>query len=109
MGSIYKAKCPCGFNHVVVVGGSRSDYQSNAKFPFYCKTCGLVDVNICQKPLCCPTCNSRKIKVYGKAPISLETSERELSWDAYSAGPRGHLCPQCKNHTLYFQLSIMFD
>ena len=110
MGSIYQAKCSCGFQQSTTVGGSRSNFQNDSKFPFYCKTCGLVDVNICQSKLRCPTCNSRKLKVYGKPPISPKAFEiRELSWDSYSAGARDHLCPQCKKHSLYFELSIMFD
>ena len=111
MGSSYRANCSCGFNEIVIVGGGRMDYLTHSKFPFYCKKCGLVDVNISQTPLCCPTCKSTKIKVYGKPPISLKTSQSQgaLRWDSYSAGITGHLCPQCKKHTLSFKLYMMFD
>lgn len=111
MGSSYQANCSCGFNQVVTVGGGRMNYMTHSKFPFYCKKCGLVDVNISRTRLCCPTCKSSKIKVYGKPPISHNTSQsqRALAWDSYSAGLKDHLCPQCKKYTLFFELYMMFD
>jgi hypothetical protein len=110
MGSVYQANCPCGFQQSVTVGGSKSNFETDARFPFYCRKCGLVDVNICETRLRCPQCHSRAIKVYGKPPISPpQSSDRELSWEGYSAGRAGHLCPACKRHHLYFDLHIMFD
>ena len=111
MGSSYQANCSCGFQQTVVVGAGRMDFLTHSKFPFYCQKCGLVDVNISQTRLCCPSCTSTKIKVYGKPPISLKQfqSERALSWNSYSAGTKGHLCPKCKKHNLVFELYMMFD
>ena len=110
MGSVYQAHCPCGFQQSVTVGGSQSRHHTDSRFPFYCKKCGLVDVNICERKLRCPHCNSRAIKVYGQPPISPhQSSDREVSWDHYHAGQSGHLCPQCKQHLLSFELDILFD
>ena len=110
MGSIHQASCPCGFQQSVTVGGSMSSYKTEARFPFYCQTCGLVNVNICERKLSCPECHSHAIKAYGSQAISpQQTSDREVSWASYSAGRAGHLCPKCNHSHLSFDLQILFD
>ena len=113
MGSIRKVSCPCGFKSLVKVGGGMRDFQSNSKFPFYCNTCGLVEVNVAQKELCCPKCNSIEVKQYGIPPISdlPETKRDSVSWGNYKAELKGHLCPACKEKTMEFLSAgeIMFD
>jgi hypothetical protein len=112
MGSIIQAQCGCGFNDVATVGAGRSNYMVESKFPFYCKTCGLVSVNISKKDLICPTCQSSEVQPYGKKPISLTKKKGNdyLQWGSrYTAAPSGHLCPACKRKTMHFQMSELFD
>ena len=110
MGAVYKVTCPCGFQQKVRVGGNMTDYQQESVFPFFCKKCGLVEVNICQKKLRCPVCSSSRVHAYGSAKISPhDLGDRELSWSQYSAGSSRHLCPSCKKHHLSFELDCLFD
>jgi len=113
MGSIRKVSCPCGFNSSVKIGGGMRDFRKNSTFPFYCKTCGLVEVNVTREELCCPKCTSKEVKQYGIPPISdlPEIKRGSVSWDNYRAELKGHLCPACKQKTMEFLSAgeIMFD
>ena len=110
MGATYLASCPCGYQQNVAVGGNMINYAQESFFPFFCKKCGLVEVNICQKRLRCPKCASARVRAYGSPKISPhDIGDRELSWQQYSAGSSSHLCPSCKQHRLRFTLSCLFD
>ena len=110
MGSIYQAKCLCGFEKNIRVGGTMSDYQTHSYFPFFCKTCGLVEVNISSRKVRCPQSRIHRIVQYGLPPLSpKDDTDREMSWERYSAGKGPHLCPNCQRHHLIFQLQVMFD
>ena len=54
MGSIRNVACPCGFKAPVTVGGSMRHFHEDSRFPFYCETCGIVDVNVAKDDLYCP-------------------------------------------------------
>jgi Zn finger protein HypA/HybF involved in hydrogenase expression len=112
LGSIRNVACPCGFKSPVTVGGSMRHFREDSKFPFYCETCGLVDVNVAKDDLYCPKCESRDIKQYGKPPIS-EPPLINLGYVSagnYKADAKGHLCPACKKKTMEFTNSEMcFD
>jgi len=110
MGSIFRATCPCGYERSVVVGAGRDDFQTNSKFPFYCKRCALVDVNICTDSLICPECSDSDLVQYGTAPISPDGSQSfYMQWRQYRAGRNGHLCPSCRGLNLSFDRYMMFD
>ena len=113
MGSIRKVSCPCGFNSSVKIGGGMRDFRNNSAFPFYCNTCGLVEVNVAKEELCCPKCTAKEVLQYGVPPISdlPETKWGSVSWGNYKAELRGHLCPACKEKTMEFLSAgeIMFD
>lgn len=113
MGSIRNVSCRCGFKSTAKIGGGMRDFRNNSVFPFYCNTCGLVEVNITKKELCCPKCTSIKVMQYGRSPISdlPEIKRGSVSWDNYTAELKGHLCPACKQKTMEFLSAgeIMFD
>ena len=113
MGSIIKIICPCGFKSQVSVGGTMRSFREHSTFPFYCEKCGLVEVNIEKKELCCPKCNSLDVKQYGIPPISKPPliNRGSVSWGEYKSDLRGHLCPSCKQLTMEFcsDGEIMFD
>ena len=112
MGSIRNVACPCGFKSPVTVGGSMRDFLKDSRFPFYCETCGIVDVNVAKDDLYCPKCESRDVKQYGIPPISEPPliNRGYVSARNYQADAKGHLCPACKNKTMEFTLSEMcFD
>ncbi|MEI7785833.1 MAG: hypothetical protein WCK08_15695 [Betaproteobacteria bacterium] len=135
MGSVYQAFCGCGFQSEVTVGGSRSSFLETSYFPFYCKDCGLVEVNIAKMPnkVCscsCPECGTQDCTQYGTPPVSLvdlrpkplirrllnrgkeeQLESVTIAWRNREATLKGHLCPSCKEMTLEFSRfpTVMFD
>jgi hypothetical protein len=113
MGSIRKVSCPCGFKSSVRIGGGMRDFRENSTFPFYCQTCGLVELNVTKEELRCPKCNSTEANPYGIPPISEPPiiNRGSISWGNYQADLRDHLCPACKQKTMEFcsHGEIMFD
>lgn len=113
MGSIHGTRCKCGYKSSVTVGGGRNDFLNDSKFPFYCKKCGLISINIRAKVFKCPQCNSEDISPYGQPPIS-EKIESDLhpaiQCNDYVAYRHGNLCPKCKEFTMRFgPTEIFFD
>lgn len=111
MGSLSQAKCCCGFSQAVKVGGTMRDYLRCSTFPFYCSSCGIVEVNIATEGVHqCPKCQSQDIIQYGNDKVSNPTQfNNYLRWGNFSCGHKGHLCPSCKQQTLSFNLYMMVD
>ncbi len=87
-------------------------FREDSRFPFYCRACGIVDVNVAKDDLYCPKCKSRSVKQYGIPPISEPPliNRGYVSTLNYKADAKGHLCPACKNKTMEFTLIEMcFD
>jgi RNA polymerase subunit RPABC4/transcription elongation factor Spt4 len=113
MGSIHGTKCKCGKESSVVIGGGMKDFNKDSRFPFYCKDCGLVSVNVQDKNLVCPDCNSTEINEYGIPPISIRNENDKypaIEWGNFKAYKNGNLCPICKEHAMIFgHPQMMFD
>ena len=111
MGKIQTAECQCGFKKMIKTGGNMHDFKVRSYFPFNCKKCGLVDVNIMQKPLACPICKSIEVNEYGKYPNSIESKEfPKVQCFNYGAPESGNFCPMCKKMTLAFNSGeLLFD
>ena len=111
MGKIMQVACPCGFETTVTIGGGMRDHRTNSSFPHYCKTCGMVGVNVMAKPIECPHCHSQEVTAYGVPPVSIPDEQYSgVQWGNYNAPRSGNLCPQCKEMTLEFTSTIMmFD
>lgn len=110
---MHGTRCKCGRESTVRIGGGMRDFKEDSRFPFYCKDCGLVSVNVQEKKLACPSCKSTEINEYGKLPISIRDENDKfaaIEWGHYKAYRHGNLCPSCKEHTMRFGPSkIMFD
>jgi hypothetical protein len=111
VGQIMTVGCPCGYSKSVTIGGGMRNFQTDSRFPYYCDSCGLVEVNIQAQPLACPSCQSQDLIRYGLAPVSLpDQGIPSVQWGRYEACRTGHLCPKCKQMTLEFKSTdIMFD
>lgn len=132
MGSVHHAKCECGYARDVTVGGGRYTFREKSLFPFYCKLCGVVEVNIAllndkvlEVP--CPSCDAAGTVQYGVPPVSQNDmrpkskkfwqqhepirEQAVLNWRQRAAGESGHICPACRKMTLKFSRmpSLMFD
>jgi hypothetical protein len=104
MGSINSVSCECGFRSTVRVGGKIATHHQDSAFPFYCKNCGIVSVNIHGNTKECPYywCKS-EIQPYGSEAVSIGKDRfPTIQWGDYMAYHEGNLCPQCKNFTMKF-------
>ena len=54
MGSVNRVSCECGYTSTVRVGGNRATHNEHSVFPFYCKNCGIVSVNVHGNTTECP-------------------------------------------------------
>ena len=132
MGSIHKAECECGYSKDVTVGSTKAAFKTRSLFPFYCKNCGLVEVNVAVVPddvteVTCPHCKAATIVQYGVPPVSLHDmrtksaevdqgypapkKQAALQWVRREASESWHFCPACHKMTLKFSLmpSLLFD
>ena len=133
MGSVYKAHCDCGFTADVSVGGTRRNFLQHATYPFYCKYCGLVEVNIAQikdsvVDVYCPKCGEGGCRQYGEPPISpqwvMPTAHwwkrlignktyhyrgPVVQWGGRKSPESGNLCPSCKGMKLNFSITAFHD
>ncbi len=110
MGSMVKAKCPCGFQKGVRIGGGMLTFLTESVFPHYCKRCGLVEVNICERKKRCPTCSSSRVYAYGSSRVSPhDNGDRTIAWQEYAASASQHFCPSCKKYHLNFEEIGSFD
>lgn len=134
MGSVHRAFCDCGFSKDVTIGGGRHTFLEDASFPFYCKACGLVSLNISKlhndvTSVNCPKCGMCDCRQYGIPPVSLVDLRAKPWWkflkrytlnigkaSAIQCGYReatedGHICPKCKKMSLSFSKfpDLMFD
>ena len=109
MTTLHEAKCSCGYKTTIFVGGNRASYQKDSSFPFYCQQCGVVEINITLKDLCCPSCHSSEILQYGKEPVSVQPIEESfpiLMNNDYGAYQNGNLCPKCKTRNMIFSIGV---
>jgi predicted RNA-binding Zn-ribbon protein involved in translation (DUF1610 family) len=104
MRSKHKATCQCGYLTEITVGGDMSTQLQDSRFPFYCRHCGLVEVNTALTTPVCPNCGTADIAQYGQPPVSVVHSHKYSAPREFSlaADATGNLCPQCKGMTLVF-------
>ena len=98
MSSTHKAHCQCGFIAFVCVGGLRATFKSKCYFPYYCNSCGIVDVNTANKNLICPKCKTTKVVAYGDKSISNYKNEEiipSIQCFKNRAFKNGNLCHKC--------------
>jgi hypothetical protein len=117
----YTANCNCGFNQYIEVGHSLESPEKNY-FPFYCKKCGLVPVNIASEYKECPTCTSKEVAEYGVPTLSTEVTKNTDFFDPrrpekfiesydlhekhFQVSTGGNFCPKCNNMSMEFLYSF---
>ena len=109
MGIAYQVKCECSYERLVTVGGNRNTYQTESPFPFFCQTCGLVNVNTIGSNLNCPKCDSKEIKPYGDPSISKKLDSVNVHQSDYQIQKNHNLCPSCLKYTMEFNLYMIID
>lgn len=129
MASVHQASCPCGYNEIITIGGTRAGRHELTTFPYYCQQCGLVSANIADvvglkistnfrekwgdffELPSCPECGNKNIDQYGVPPASSAPSVDELvvlQVFHFKAYRTGNLCPACKQMTLVFMSAHIF-
>jgi Zn finger protein HypA/HybF involved in hydrogenase expression len=112
MSAMHKATCECGYLTEITVGGNMSTQLQDSRFPFYCKHCGLVEVNTALTSPVCPNCGTADIAQYGRPPVSVVHSHKYpvLQNSSFEAGATENLCPRCQEMTLIFHpASVQVD
>lgn len=109
MGKRIAAFCDCGFSTEFRLGGNQSSFRSEAYFPHYCRTCGLVEVNIAQRGKHCPVCAGDDLQQYGKPPLSPSEPSSDIQWGDYKLGRTEHFCPACKSHCMNMEIAAFTD
>src|SRR5438034_3606118 len=71
MGSAVTAKCQCGVDAHILIGGGMANHGTTCFFPCLCEGCrNLVQVNLLAKEIRCPECGSAKITPYDNPKLS---------------------------------------
>ena len=123
MGSIVIAKCSCGLEDEILIGGGMYSFQHTAFFPYYCERCDhVIQENALDLPASCPDCDSDGLLIYMSSCLTAGDGDRTIeSWNIGDKnGPaiakgrleldNGHyLCPRCKTMSLTFQFGGCFD
>jgi len=78
MGGQVRAICPCGYDQKFTVGGARHSHNTNSYFPYRCRECGLVSVNIALGQPACPNVAGHEVVRVGGS-----FKERLAKWTAY--------------------------
>jgi len=120
----YQAICKCGYRKYIEVGRPLDGLREKNRFPFYCKTYGVVPVNIALEHKVCPTCSSEKVSEYGVAPLSTEVgydtdySDERLhekiieAWDGekqFQVSTNDNFCPKCNSMSMMFLYLLTKD
>ncbi|MDP6495537.1 MAG: hypothetical protein QGI09_09010 [Dehalococcoidia bacterium] len=119
MGRSVKARCECGLERSLAVGGSKQSFRTHYTFPCLCTQCrDVVSANLKEQPLACPTCGALDPIPYDSP--ELQGSQGE-SWVASCWMPDPpferdmeiyggeYKCPKCEKMTLRFAPGPCFD
>ena len=119
MGSQVLAKCGCGLEAEILIGGGMFNFKTTCLFPCLCESChSVVEANLLENPVQCPNCNAVNLIPYDNPRLSLTRGENEVaSWYMFNELGREliltdgkYKCPACGQMTLSFSDSgLCFD
>jgi len=112
LGSQVTAKCQCGLDTSILIGGGMLNFMTTCYFPCLCgQCCNVVQVNLLVKQRWCPQCKSMKVIPYDDPMLSeLAGKHTVVSWNMGEKLGRvlkltdgNYRCPQCGRMTLRFE------
>jgi hypothetical protein len=119
MGILVEAHCRCGYHRADIrVGGGMHTFASECDFPVFCKTCNdLTQANLLAAPPRCLECAGTSITPYDDLSLPCDQAGQPVAtWDVTPEIGRelvlhdgNYICPACKELTLTFSLSGMWD
>lgn len=118
MGSEVTARCRCGVEVSILIGGGMLNFQTTCYFPCSCAGCSsVVQVNLLAKRLRCPSCGSSKVTPFDDPSLSRRTRGGMVtSWNSEKVGrdltltDKPYRCPRCGELALRFEESgLLWD
>ena len=118
MGSILKARCPCGFDVPMMLGGGMRSHEELCAFPALCGACGGFQVvNLLSRSLRCLGCGGEKIVAYDDPSLAGTPGGSDFfSWNLareLGRSPRlsdgTYRCPKCGQTRLRFEATGFWD
>ncbi len=118
MGLTVLAKCSCGLEKELLVGGGMDDFTSNCLFPCLCGNChSIAEVNLLTAELVCPKCGAFNPIPYDASCLSDSIGQRRVAmWDVQDQLGRTlvltdgkYKCPKCENMSLEFKSCGFWD
>ena len=111
MGAIISAKCKCGFQTMMHLGGGMCNHLVSSSFPNYCKRCKtLFTANMYDEHIVCGNCNSYDTVTYSHpSVVKILDQYKLMDWRGGHENhgklvlyPKNNLCPCCDNFSLKF-------
>ncbi len=112
MGSIISAKCNCGFEKEMFLGGGMQNFTTYCNFPVYCEECRILfESNLFDKEIFCPKCKGTKTIPYDKKCLQRGTPifEWNIGDKTLTLTDGNYLCPKCGSFTMGFVDIGCFD
>ena len=78
MGSMAEARCDCGFEKRLSLGGGMHNFLTNCSFPCYCSDCkSMFSANLYSESLVCAKCSSQNVLAYDDDSLRIKTPDLE--------------------------------
>ncbi len=107
-GDIVSAKCECGFETTMKLGGGKANYKTTCSFPYHCKDCFSLSVlNAIGDKFACKKCFSENVVSYDNDSLRAgKSSNNVFGWNVneknFSLTDEMYFCPQCREMKLKF-------
>ena len=111
MGSQVIARCDCGVEESILIGGGMFTFETICYFPCLCESCHrVVEVNLLGKPVSCPVCHApnpipyddpRLLGAVGRHRVADWYMELELGRELVLTDGK-YRCPKCGKMSLEF-------
>ncbi len=114
MGSQVVAKCDCGVDEFILIGGGMMNYTTTCFFPCLCESChSVVEVNLLSSPMRCPECRASNPIPYDDPRLSASPGRENVAeWNMGDMEDRlgrelvltdgKYKCPKCGKMSLEF-------
>lgn len=120
MGSAVTARCQCGVETDILIGGGMDNFMTTCYFPCLCESCqNVVQVNLLAKPIKCPECGAHDPIPYDDLQLLGTPGNREVAgWNVKEKLGRElvltdgkYKCPKCGQMSLEFSndLGLCWD